>query len=232
MDRAKHLQLSGSRSCLLHVYRVVEIVHQIVADLAQLRDLDRDSSSPGWLGVCLRKARVGIWYPLRGFLVREDLCLWRCHDAHGQLRKSSEIVGPALVEQKAAPESDAPDILFSLTTVGVLSSAQLASVEVQSHIAGHPERHAAVYPTSSLSRTAGFSHRHQSECLHCRQSGYFMEVTLQYQPLGLFEEVIACSRRVIWLLSCTLATCEVAAERKHSIDEKRSAVVSLSFRVG
>lgn len=77
---------------------IIEEVHEIARDLAELGDLKRNSPRSTGLGMCLADARVCDCAPRLCVLDRKDFEFWDRKDRVGQLGHPSEVVTPALVE--------------------------------------------------------------------------------------------------------------------------------------
>jgi len=146
---------------LVHVDGIVEEVHEVTGDFAQLRNLQSDCARSGGLRMCLADTRVGDSTPGLSILIGKDFELGYRDYGVVQLRQPAEVVAPALVEQEAAPECDPPGILFVLVHVSVAVHA-----EIETKVARHAEAHAAVHPALCLPTAPRFSHRHERERLH------------------------------------------------------------------
>lgn len=71
----KSFELSLLPLRLVHVDGIVEEVHEVAGDLAQLRDLQSDCARPGGLRMCLADTRVGDSTPGLSILIGKDFKL-------------------------------------------------------------------------------------------------------------------------------------------------------------
>jgi hypothetical protein len=221
----KSFELSLLPFRLVHVDGIVEEVHQVTGDLAQLGNLQGDCARPGRLRMCLTDSRVCHGTPSLGVFVGKHFKLGDRDDGVVQLRQPAEVVTPALVEQEAAPESDAPGVLLVLVHVAVAVHA-----EIEAKVARHAEAHAAVHPALGLSAAPSFSHGHEGECLHGRECGNLVQIALHDQPLGLLEEMVAGSCRVVADSTRARPRGEVTAQGQHGVDQQRGAVLHPAVR--
>jgi hypothetical protein len=123
---------------LLRFDRIVEVHHQVIGNLAKACNLEGNSPCPRRLRMRLIEARVGICCPGCSIFIGKDIEFGNSNDTRRKLRKPTKVVRPAsysgqyatacqakmdlLVEQEAAPESDAAGIDFFFIQTGSISS--------------------------------------------------------------------------------------------------------------